>query len=114
MKLGVGTSQRMTSLDVSSEYSHINDSEIQETNVITDTNTSNLDTSQEIYCGDDFIVCNDAHHGVSYSIEGTVFSCRFSFRSPKNISRENRMKYLRTLYDSMTKRVDDAYNDLAD
>ena len=59
----------------------------------------------------DFIVCHDAHHGVGHSIDGIGVSCSFSFQLRKNVARESRMKYLKILYDSMTKRVDDAYNE---
>jgi len=60
---------------------------------------------------DDFIRINDAHHGVgSGAHHEMVFSCRFSFMSPKNASREDRMISLRHLFDSMTERVDEAYH----
>ena len=61
---------------------------------------------------DDFIRINDAHHGAgSGAHPDMVFSCRFSFMSPKNASREERMASLRHLFDSMTERVDEAYRE---
>jgi hypothetical protein len=66
-----------------------------------------------VNCENDFIVCTKAYHSVGNSMEGMSFSCLFTFRSPKDFSKTYRMEFLNLLYDSMTKRVDDAYNDLA-
>lgn len=52
---------------------------------------------------------HDAYHSVGHSIEGIRFSCSFSFQANKNVNKEERMKYLELLYDSMTKRVDDHF-----
>jgi hypothetical protein len=66
-----------------------------------------------VNCENEFIVCPEAYHSVGNSIEGMTFSCKFSFKSPKDVSKTYRMELLNLLYESMTKRVDDAYNDLA-
>ena len=58
---------------------------------------------------EDFIICTEEHHGVSNNYDGTIFSCRFSFKSPKNASEEYRTSLLRILFESMTGRVNDAY-----
>jgi hypothetical protein len=87
------------------EQSHIHEDKTKE----------DLEQKKEVHCDNEFVVCRDAHHGVSHSIEGISFSCSFSFQLRKNLSKECRMEYLALLYESMTKRVDDAYNnDLAD
>ena len=66
---------------------------------------------KETGCDDEFVVCNDAYHGVGDSIRDVNFSCRFSFKSHKDVSQESRMKFLKVLYDSMTDRVNRAYNE---
>ena len=65
---------------------------------------------RETGCDDEFVVCNDAYHGVGDSIQGVHLSCRFSFKSHKDVSQESRMKFLKMLYDSMTDRVNNAYS----
>ena len=68
-----------------------------------------LQNIKETGCDDKFVVCNDAYHGVGNSIQGVHFSCRFSFKSHKDVSQESRMKFLKILYDNMTDRVNNAY-----
>ena len=104
----------MASLTASGAHSCIHEDEICDTNETVSTNAKDLKQNKEIYCNDEFIVCHDAHHGVGHSIDGIGFSCVFSFQLRKNVTKESRMRYLKILYDSMTKRVDDAYNDLMD
>ena len=72
-----------------------------------------LQNIQETGCDDEFVVCNDAYHGVGDSMQGVHFSCRFSFKSHKDVSQESRMKLLKVLYDNMTDRVNQAYHDTA-
>ena len=72
-----------------------------------------LQNIQETGCDDEFVVCNDAYHGVGDSTQGVHFSCRFSFKSHKDVSQESRMKLLKVLYDNMTDRVNQAYHDTA-
>ena len=69
-----------------------------------------LQNTKETDCDDEFVVCNDAHHGVGDSIQGVHFSCRFSFKSHKDVDQESRLKFLKMLYDSMTDRVNNAYH----
>ena len=72
-----------------------------------------LETDKKTGCDDELVVCNDAYHGVGDSVQDINFSCRFSFKSHKDVSQESRMKFLKVLYDSMTDRVNSAYNDTA-
>jgi hypothetical protein len=78
-----------------------------------DANPKDVMRTKLVNCENDFIVFPEAYHSVGNSIQGMSFSCRFSFRSPKDVSKTCRMEFLNLLYDNMTKRVNDAYNDLA-
>jgi len=58
---------------------------------------------------DAFVICNGAHHGASSWKDEMSVSCLFSFKIPKDASRECRMKILQALFSTMAERVDNAF-----
>ena len=54
--------------------------------------------------------CTAEHRGVGYGDEITA-SCLFSFKIRKDVSLERRTQILQMLFDSMTRRVDEAFDD---
>jgi len=61
---------------------------------------------------EDYIIVNNERHGVcggSKLLAGANYHCYFSFWSPKNSSKEDRMCLLKILFDSMAERVEEAH-----
>jgi len=55
--------------------------------------------------------CTAEHRGVGYGDEITA-SCLFSFKIRKDVSQERRTQILKMLFESMTRRVDEAFLDV--
>ena len=55
--------------------------------------------------------CTAEHRGVGYGDEITA-SCLFSFKIRKDVSQERRTQILKMLFESMTSRVDEAFEEI--
>ena len=59
-----------------------------------------------------YVLCTAEHRGVSSYCNEIRASCLFSFRMHKDVSQEHRTQILKRLFDSMTRRVDEAFGGL--